>query len=177
MKFATKMGIGAFLSLSIFMIICVVIRMAGFKTNGRPPQSTWRVFWQITEACVAVMMASLTALRILLVAKKNSSNNDSESRKQWARWRPGAWSWVRSKKRSAESSSKKTPRTSDYIEMPNIPSATLTGMRTHIRRNGRGDQSTTIAESVFDPSEADYHNNLRKSAGPSKVPQAPRTRL
>ncbi|KAF2864722.1 hypothetical protein BDV95DRAFT_289806 [Massariosphaeria phaeospora] len=164
LKLSTKMSVGAFLGLSVLMIICSIIRSAGF-VSGKidKPDPTWRMLWTQIECCVAVIMASLTAMRAVLFPSSQQSNSSSFRRKQYYKLRP--WTWSRSRTGSSKNQSDKENSTSgaDNLELPAIPSATFSGVRTFIRRNQRDEKmATTYAESVWDPLEADYHYTIRK---------------
>jgi hypothetical protein len=172
LKLITKIGICSLLGLSSFMIICVVIRMAGFQTNSsKPPDTIWRLLWQLIEACVAVMMASLTAFRALLVQREraNDSHGSSESMPIWCRG--GAWgSCFRGEEKNTESSyNQRLRKLGQYKELPAIPLATFAGMERQIRRKGRDGLGTLDVESVFDPYEADYNHQLRESARKERI--------
>ena len=52
---------------------CMIIRASGYSPgNSRATETVWRAFWQQTEACVAVMMASVTVFRKFLAARLSS---------------------------------------------------------------------------------------------------------
>ena len=73
-KTSTKLSIAAFLGLSAFMVVCSLARIAGFMgEDGKTPDATWRMLWTQVECCVAVIMASLTAVRSLFAARKGES--------------------------------------------------------------------------------------------------------
>ena len=102
------------------MIVVAVVRMSGIRT-AESIDETWEVFWQCTEACIAVTMVSLTAFRSLFVANASSREKKSKTPYKERLWYP--------RKRSRESQ--------DIESLPSVPSATLTGMRTFIRGNER----------------------------------------
>ena len=163
MKLSTKIGIVSFLSLSIFMIICSIIRAAGFlPDNSHVPETSWRCLWQELEACISVIMASVTVFRTLQVSKHGDENQQD---------RPQTPSFVvkwYSKKRWTRHNADKTSEIENgFIHLPNMPSATFTGIRSFIRRNHWDGASTIIAESDFDPTEADYHVAIRGGLGPN----------
>ena len=118
-----KLGLGFFLCLSISMIIVAAIRMSGIHYHDTY-DNTWIFMWQQVEACVAVMMISLTAFRSVFVA------NASKVRKRktvspWLSYTPKALK--RHRKLGSEEDQ-------DLVNLT-IPSATLTGIRTVIRGN------------------------------------------
>ncbi|KAL1639425.1 hypothetical protein SLS58_008006 [Diplodia intermedia] len=59
-----KIGLGTFLSLSLVMVIIAIVRIVGsVRGNGAQLDVSWEYLWQHLEACVAVMMGSITAFR------------------------------------------------------------------------------------------------------------------
>ncbi|KAI3341145.1 hypothetical protein F4824DRAFT_516336 [Ustulina deusta] len=73
MALLTKIGIGVFLCLSLVMIACSIIRAAG-TYYGTTLDTPWQVFWLHVEACISVLMASITVYRSVLI---NQSINQS----------------------------------------------------------------------------------------------------
>ncbi|KAL9024900.1 MAG: hypothetical protein Q9196_006172 [Gyalolechia fulgens] len=122
-----KFILGLFLSLNIFMAIVAAIRVSGLKSRGTF-DFVWLFLWQQIEACVAVAMISLTAFRSVFVASEASRARRQAVQKPWhssvveAVRRKKGWPY---KKERAD------------LEMPTLPSATLTGMRTFIQGGGR----------------------------------------
>ena len=57
-----KLALSAVLCLSIFMILTVVITTLHLADVG------WIMFWSTAEACLGVILASMSAIRILLVS-------------------------------------------------------------------------------------------------------------
>ncbi|CAI6331734.1 unnamed protein product [Periconia digitata] len=68
MPLRTRAGLILFLCLSVVMIACSIAMVSGFVTANA--DTTWRTFWQEVEACVAVMMASVTVFKSLLVSRQ-----------------------------------------------------------------------------------------------------------
>ena len=61
-----KLGLSAILSLSTFMIVLAIVRIAGGQTlTGY--SHVWEFRWLYMEACVACFMASISAFRSLFV--------------------------------------------------------------------------------------------------------------
>ena len=116
-----KFGIGAFLFLSIFMIIIACIRISGFRVHGSYGY-TWQAFWMEFEACTAVIMVSLTAFRSLFVAEGSRRSEEKRGRA----WYSSSVARLRRGKRSDGAER-------DLESLPKIPGASLTGMRTFIR--------------------------------------------
>ena len=121
-----KIGLGVFLCLSLVMAVVSIIRIAGIKLAGGTVDIVWLVFWQQQECSIAVAMVSVSAFRSLFVA--NASNNVSPKHpKLSSYWRRRLLQKRSNFDRDNGSSGK---------ELPQIPSATLTGMRTMIRGAG-----------------------------------------
>ena len=118
LKVRQKLGLVLFLCLNFAMIIVAAIRMSGVQVGGGLTEDiVWAVLWHHVEACIAVVMVSFMTFRSAVVTK-----NSRTARRQW--YAPAASLWNR-KNRSA--------RSDDQMEsLPNIPSATLTGMNTLI---------------------------------------------
>ncbi|KAI1749829.1 hypothetical protein F4782DRAFT_541992 [Xylaria castorea] len=126
---STKFGLAIFLCISIFMAILAIVRISGFYYNGLE-DDIWEFFWQETEGGVAVMMASITAFRMLFVKQRGKGRVDVPE----------------------------APHST--FKLPEVPSPILTGIRTFIRKNNsNGASVATFAtlESVCDDSNADYH--------------------
>ena len=99
------------------MIIIAIIRISRVHASDF---EIWATFWQQIEACIAVLMLSLTAFRTLYVSAKASQGQQKNKANYSYRKRL----WPSSKKLQDER----------YIEL-NVPGATLTGMRTVIAGN------------------------------------------
>ncbi|KAI1646875.1 uncharacterized protein F4817DRAFT_316277 [Daldinia loculata] len=159
---STKFGLAIFLCLSIFMVICAIVRLAGFHYKGLE-DDTWEFFWQHIEGAVSVIMASITAFRTLFVKQANSTDDtiprspvESLFHKFFTPFQFLA---------RAQPNEKSTSGSDNSIpKLPRIPSPIFTGLRTFIRRNNRtGVSAATFAtlDSVGDAFEADYHTALK----------------
>ena len=131
-----KIGIGSFLCLSLIMIIIAIIRISRVHASDF---EIWAPFWQQLEACVAVLMLSLTALRTLYVPAKKSQerqkNKTSHSHRKYL--------WPSSKQLQDKS----------YIQL-GMPRDTLTGVRAVIPTN----QSTLWPIGHEDSQDLDTHS-------------------
>ncbi|MCJ1383802.1 hypothetical protein MMC17_006916 [Xylographa soralifera] len=89
--------------------------MSGIRASGGTTEDiVWAVLWHQVEACIAVIMVSIIAFRSAVIAES--------SRKPRRRWySPGESLWNRRKQSGEKVGS-----------LPDIPSATLTGMNTFI---------------------------------------------
>jgi len=162
---STKFGLATFLCLSIFMVICAIIRIAGFHYKGFE-DDTWEFFWQHTEGAVSVMMASITAFRTLFIKQNNNSDDDTTSQdSSEKRFWPGIFKRFQALAR-AQPDEKPTIQEgarSSNLKLPKIPSPVFTGLRTFIRRNNKSDAGTAAfatLDSSVGGSDAEYHVSL-----------------
>ncbi|KAL2046291.1 hypothetical protein N7G274_001738 [Stereocaulon virgatum] len=130
-----KLGIGFFLSLSVFMIVIAIVRISRVHASDF---ETWAIFWQHFEGCIAVLMVSLTAFRTLFVSKTHTSDQQ--------RFIPSY-----SYKNRHRIFKKQSERTfADDLKNPRVsvavPSATLTDMRTFIGRDLTSDNPSSCDE-------------------------------
>ena len=132
-----KIGIGSFLCLSLIMIIIAVTRISRVHASDF---QIWAPFWQQLEACVAVLMLSLTAIRTLYVPAKKSQ----EQQKKRTSYSRHKHLWPSSKKLQDES----------YLQL-DMPRATLTGVRAVISTN----QSTSWPTEHEDSQDLDTHSD------------------
>ena len=122
MKPRQKFGIGAFLCLSLCTIAVAFTRGAGVYL-GRGSGPVWALFWIQSEASIAVCLVSMTAFRSLFVSEKRKCQSNNV--------RP----WYSSTVARLRAHRKYEPRICDFNRhnLPTIPSATLTGIRTFIQ--------------------------------------------
>lgn len=129
-----KIIIGASLCLSIVMIIITIIRMSKIRIGPTQTDIIWEVFWHHVEACTAVIMVSVSAFRYVFVAHEARQSPPNRKRV-----------WYMSKKNLLRSALRRKKLRSDSEEMdrwPEIPRATMTGMRTFIQ-GGEGGESNS----------------------------------
>ena len=118
------------------MIIPAIFRISGLHLGLRSFDVLWKVFFQQVEASVSVITVSITAFRSLLGLKAMKSRKKKER----------AWYWHRQM-----ALVKKERKTSEFgtnvDQLPSIPSATLTGMRTFIQgcRNSKNGEADIIS--------------------------------
>lgn len=135
-----KLGIGAFLGLSIFMILFALIRLIGFHLSANYGY-TWQFFWFQIEGCIAVTMVSITAFRSVFVTQASRSSGDKA--------RPWYSSTVARLRKT-----RKPTEDHDLETFPAIPAGTMTGMRTFIRGSRLGVGPETYDELTgFEPSK------------------------
>ena len=118
MKTSQKLGIGAFLYLSVAVVIVACIRFSGIHARGSSIL-TWEYFWLEIEACVAVCMVSLTGFRSVFASDAASVNRGKATP-----WYSSTVTRLRRRKKAEDH---------DLEKLPAIPPATLSGMRTFIR--------------------------------------------
>lgn len=73
MRTLTKIGLGVFLCLSVFMLLCSIIRASTLYIEGAL-DFPWQYYWLHTEACISVIMASITVHRSTLVGSNEVSD-------------------------------------------------------------------------------------------------------
>ena len=73
-KTRQKLGIGAFLCLSVVMIIVAIIKASGIRTSVNSFNLVWELFWQQIEAYAAILAVSLTAFRSIFISNKPRLN-------------------------------------------------------------------------------------------------------
>lgn len=129
---STKIGLGIFLCLSIFMAICAIARIAGFHYKGLE-DDVWEFFWQHTEGAVAVMMASLTAFRTLFV-KQTTDTEVQTSRGPAENLFRRILRCFQSLARAQPAEKSTSTQDISVLKLPKIPSPIFTGIRTFIRR-------------------------------------------
>ena len=116
------------------MIVIAIIRVSGFVTKNSLDM-VWVLFWHQVEGAVAIMMVSITAFRSLLGIKALKSREKKKVERSWLSHRS---------KLLARYFKKATQDESESGQLPSIPRATLTGMRTFINGNGTWDESKAI---------------------------------
>lgn len=133
-----KISLGVFLCLNLVMVCLAIIRAS--KINGAVGVDIpWEFFWQFMEAAVAVLMGSLTVFRTLLSSKTGASDEHHQAAagaRPWPHARRAyyVFSSVGRKRRRGDVDLEAT-----HNDLPGVPGATMTGLRTFIRRNNRGD--------------------------------------
>lgn len=116
------------------MIIIAIIRISGsvIKSNF---DMVWVLFWHEMEGAVAIIMVSLTAFRSLLGIKALKAREKKKLESYWFSHR---------QQLLARHFKKTTQDESKSQQLPSVPSATLTGMRTFILGNGICDKSKAM---------------------------------
>ncbi|KAK8109028.1 hypothetical protein PG984_014829 [Apiospora sp. TS-2023a] len=134
-----KISLGVFLCLNLFMVCLAIVRAS--KINGAVGVDIpWEFFWQFMEAAVAVLTGSLTVFRTLLSSRTGASDEHRQAAAAgahpWPHARPAyyVFSSVGRKRQRPDADLEAT-----HNDLPGVPGATMTGLRTFIRRNNRGD--------------------------------------
>lgn len=78
MKLCQKIGLAALLCLSIVMVILAIVRMTAYADHPRVMDLVWSAFWIHVEACVAVLMASISVALPLFVNRGREKGVDEE---------------------------------------------------------------------------------------------------
>ena len=165
-KRSQKMLLGVFLCLSICMIVIAIVRISGLQIFQRRIDVHWALFWQEMEATIAVIMVSITAVRSLLGLKVR------KSREKRAR----VWS-DRGKLLFGKAKEYSESELNDH-QLPSIPGATLTGMRTLIRGNSN---SKTMASKAYamgsSDDSADMEQHIKVTQNTSSESEAVSSQL
>ncbi|KAJ5549202.1 hypothetical protein N7513_006436 [Penicillium frequentans] len=152
----TKIGIGCFVCLSVFMSACAITRAAGTYYHGSLDYP-WQNFWLHIEACIAVLMGSITAYRSTLIGSNEVSG----------RFQAYVEKFKRSLKRSTvegttDKAPENAPSQSGFFGLPRLPRglATFSGLKTRFGlRSTHGATLPTTAS--LDDEFSDYHAFLK----------------
>ncbi|KAH8744395.1 hypothetical protein F5883DRAFT_590148 [Diaporthe sp. PMI_573] len=150
MRTSQKISLGIFLCLSLVMVILAIIRAS--KIHGAVSiDVVWVFFWQYMETVVAVIMGSLTVVRNLLVHQTKSNQNspaapgDGQGRQAYR---------MRLLRRKKDQSIDNPTQG----RLPAVPSPTLTGLRSFIRRHHREPgQETQVTQASTLVQEETYY--------------------
>jgi hypothetical protein len=157
MALLTKIGLGVFLCLSLFMLACSITRAAGMYYQGTL-DVPWQVFWLHAEACVGVLMASITVYRSVLVGSTKASGSFRRFIDRVIQ--------ARSADRATEPQQRTIPARFGWFLLSKIPNATLTGLATLLGHPDleveTGEDSSTMY-STREVEEMDYHGHLKQA--------------
>lgn len=137
-----KLSIAVVLCLSLFMIAIALVRGVSARVTGTENQQIWICFWVQVEAPISVIAACPIAFRNLFLLNHNSKN-------------------IPDKGHGNEGQNPKGGRFWEKRINPSLPTigtgATLTGLRTMIRKNGQtqlesGDHGGYALSSTITPS-------------------------
>ncbi|GLA38072.1 hypothetical protein AnigIFM63309_005070 [Aspergillus niger] len=156
----TKLGLGCFLCLSIFMCTCSIIRTAGTWYHGLLDYP-WQVFWLHLEGCIGVTMGSITVYRSTLIG----SNEVSTAFKKYFTRIKDAVLGSSSGTAQAPPTEESKTRTRQF-GLPSIPQATITGLRTWFGFSRRDPAASNDASGITSfNSDIDYHTLLKAPKG------------
>ncbi|PSN63928.1 hypothetical protein BS50DRAFT_623600 [Corynespora cassiicola Philippines] len=124
LRLITKIGLCAFLCLSIFMIACSITRAAGSYHKGALDY-VWQLFWLHTEACIGVSMGSITVYRSTLIG-----SNEVSDRLQSYLNRIFGRDLESGDGTTISPNGERTRRRRRFLGTIKLPGATLTGLRT-----------------------------------------------
>lgn len=117
------------------MIIIAIVRISGFRIKESSIDITWELFWHQVEASVALITVSITAFRSLLGIKALKAREKEKRERSWFSHRA---------KLLTRYLKKETQDEPEPEQLPSIPGATLTGMRTFIHGDGILDESRAM---------------------------------
>lgn len=119
------------------MIIIAIVRISGFRIKESSIDIVWELFWHQVEASVALITVSITAFRSLLGIKSLKAREKEKRERSWLSHRA---------KVLTRNLKKETQDESEVEQLPVIPGATLTGMRTFIHADGIWDESRAMGK-------------------------------
>ncbi|SPB47764.1 unnamed protein product [Aspergillus niger] len=152
----TKLGLGCFLCLSIFMCTCSIIRTAGTWYHGLLDYP-WQVFWLHLEGCIGVTMGSITVYRSTLIGSNEVS---TAFKKYFTRIKDAVLGSSSGTAQASPTEENKT-RTRQF-GLPSIPQATITGLRTWFGLSRRDPAASNDASGISSfNSDIDYHTLLK----------------
>lgn len=122
-----KIGLGVSLCLSLIMVVTAIIRISGIKLADGATDIVWEAFWVQQECSIAVIMMSVSAFRSFFVPHA-SGNVSPDPAKPSSFWK--------NKLLLLKHPLSAKDNWDGHDELPQIPRATLTGMRSAIRGAG-----------------------------------------
>lgn len=140
LRMSQKISLGALLCLSVAMMAIACTRLSWIRGHS----DTYLYFWQYVEACVACIMASLLSFRTLFVSRGTRVFKRQELA-PWPSMKQRVWNNMQIFNMAAWEKVE-----NEREQLPEIPSATVSGLRTFIRRYHRAPGSTTVENSEID---------------------------
>lgn len=131
------------------MAVVAIIRIAGLRVESASGQSrfdhVWLPLWLQIEASIAICLVSLTAFRQLFVSYGRKRNREPAKSRD-------------SSKSGKLGCQRRKPKEGGFGQLPTIPSATLSGMRTLIQGGQRTDTAgASDEEDMLDGWRLDEH--------------------
>lgn len=173
MHLRQKLGIAVFLCLSAAMIIITIVRVtAGLHKSARGHKEfsmTWTHLLLHVEACVAVLMGSVSAFRTIFVSQTNGEGS----------WQISSLFRRYLNKLGLSSGSNKNTGELSFVRpecgnLPNVQKSgvTMNTLRKFIRRHNREPGATTlnsVGNSINDMEVEDYHAYRKEEAEQLKI--------
>ncbi|KAL8724159.1 MAG: hypothetical protein Q9181_006953 [Wetmoreana brouardii] len=151
-----KIILGTFLCLSVCMFSICLVRTTGEIIDGNTGSAVdvqWNIFWQITEASVAVTVVSLTAFRSLYGIK--TLQQEQRNKKQHGPWLSSYRMNMFNRKKQRRVDEFGDTIADEHYSLPSIPGATLTGIRTMIGgMTARSTQALSTRDDLLSVDEA-----------------------
>lgn len=152
MSVKQRFGVAAFLTMNVWLIVIALVRATSLK-QGDVSDTTWALFFQYFEPNIAILAACLSAFRSIFVTGGSKRN----ARKDWPSNSPSRRIF------------RKAPRPLDNL--PRVPGATLTGIRTFIGGKTacntqstptlRDSDLTTLATHESEPDNSTWNGRTR----------------
>lgn len=157
-KLRQKLVMGLFLCLSFAMVVVALTRISEYRLSEL--DIVWQLFWMYMEACIALIMASLKTFRTAFVTIAHKKKEEEKKGKPSSFIRQRLMARLNRRSRMKELEKNEN-------NLPAIPGATLTGMRTFIQQNNHSVDGTRSEYNRLDEShhsnEAEMNSNLERA--------------
>ncbi|KAF7876780.1 hypothetical protein EAF04_001863 [Stromatinia cepivora] len=174
-KWTQKIMLAMSLCLTIILTIVAIIRVYGLQFHGKVDQ-IWEIYWLIIGAEVGVILTSATAFRTFFVARSN--NKLVQSPHGGLRWYYKSRQTLKRLMNLASWRSKSNVREGGYEQygeegrvkmndLPSIPRAHMTGVRTFIDGKGKSQDVSQLlrSEVIHVDSEVSWDEASKKVSG------------
>lgn len=155
-RLGQKLALASTLCLTIVVVICTVIRAAGLR-NGNRVDFVWETYWQYIAASTGLSMTAATAFRSLFISHRSDQEREQEQSGSHRHWFSSVRRKLGGKKVFARRSWPSKPPSSKQsgdttlgsssvdhdLELGNVESGTITGLRSFIHNFGRTKATTT----------------------------------
>lgn len=177
LRLGQKLRILTFLCLSITMAVFALGRLIGGLYHDYAGvlvySIVWTHLWLHLESSVAVIMGGVTAFRTVFAAQSRDDDKSRSGKSASTLYEYVLRLFGKTRQsNSSVASSGIEEKKRGFLSGPRT-GASLKGMRTFIRRNGRDPGHTTVnetlADSTYDPLES-YHNFVRHGEESTKLP-------
>lgn len=140
------------------MIIIAIIRVSAIRIGHAGLDIVWQIFWNQMEASTALIIVSFSAFRSFFVARESRVRAVQNRQRLWYMDKKD---WLRSALRRRETRAE----SEELEELPDIPRATLTGMRTFINGGKPKVESQSASLSPEFPILVDDNATVEKISG------------